>query len=401
MTKEGVWHHEVPVEKSVYYWDNEPLLWQPEHSFVNNGKPLLVDLFSGCGGFSVGFEAQGFHSILAIDIFKPAISTFSKNHPESAYILGDIRQAENDLIIQSVQDRHIAVITAGVPCQGFSLCNRKRNDEDERNYLFLEFIRIVRLLKPDYILLENVSGLRSAKSGGFRNEIKDLMTECGYNVKVRMLNAADYGVPQLRNRLLFFGAREGRDVFWPQPTHGGKNLPYVTVWDAIGDLPNLGSGENKNKYEAQPFSKYQEWSRSKGKVLLNHEAPNHPVSTIKRIEETEQGEPLYSSFRQRIRLSQNKPSPTQVCGGIRPQFQFGHPTQARGLSVRERCRLQSFPDDYEICGGIVQGRVQTGNAVPPLLASAIAKQIANSMNDVPISERNIIGDEEGKSPTLF
>jgi DNA (cytosine-5)-methyltransferase 1 len=120
--------------------------------------------------------------------------------------------------------------------------------------------------------------------------------------------------------------------------------------------------------------------RGKEKSLKNHQAPNHPKSTIEMIANTEPGAPMYEKFKQRIRLHPAKPSPTIVSGGIRPQFAYGHPTQPRGLSIRERARLMSFPDWYEFLGGLTQGRVQTGDAVPPLLAQAVAEEIANCIN---------------------
>ena len=153
--------------------------------------------------------------------------------------------------------------------------------------------------------------------------------------------------------------------------------PYNTVWDAIGDLPVLDANEESSKYTMQPRTEYQMLMRGDvaADKLTNHQAPNHPQDVIDMIHNTKEGEPLYEKYHQRIRLSRTELSPTQVSGGIRPSFQFGHPTQDRGLTIRERCRLQSFPDNFYVYGGIVQGRVQTGNAVPPLLAKAIALAI--------------------------
>ena len=153
-------------------------------------------------------------------------------------------------------------------------------------------------------------------------------------------------------------------------------MPHFTVGQAIlDDLPELSSAEVSDKYQGKPTNELSRLLRGDSQLLTSHEAPSHPQSTINRIGRTKPGAPMYNSFKQRIRLDPNKPSPTQICGGIRPQFQFGHPSQPRGLSIRERARLQSFPDHYTFFGGLVQGRVQTGNAVPPLLAKALADQI--------------------------
>lgn len=181
-----------------------------------------------------------------------------------------------------------------------------------------------------------------------------------------------------RNRLIFIGVQGVEfDFNKIKKTHGkDTGSPYVTIREAIGDLPSLKPKESKKKYEKEPFSEYQKLMRlnTNGSVEC-HIAPNHPIATIEKIKNTIPGEPMYPKFKQRIRLAWDIQSPTQVSGGIRPQFQFGHPEDARGLTIRERCRLQSFPDDFIVKGGTVQGRVQTGNAVPPLLAKAVALAI--------------------------
>ncbi len=222
--------------------------------------------------------------------------------------------------------------------------------------------------------------MRSAGNGQFVQSIKNEIEKLGYEVSHCTLNAADFGVPQLRNRLFFVGVRKGIQFEWPAGTYGTKSRPYLTVRDAIGDLPSLTAGEESRKYTSAPKNAFQQKMRIgvKGE-LTNHRAPNHPAATIKKIAKTKPGQPIYPKFTQRIRLSWEAPSPTQVSGGIRPQFQFGHPASARGLTVRERCRLQSFPDNFFLFGGTVQGRVQTGNAVPPLLAKAVALKIKEAL----------------------
>ncbi|MBC7333697.1 MAG: DNA cytosine methyltransferase, partial [Actinobacteria bacterium] len=316
-----------------------------------------------------------------IDIHKPSMETFLHNHPRTMGILGDIRKIPDDLVVDLLSGIEVKVLMAGVPCQGFSLNNRKRNPNDPRNYLFWEFIRFVKLLKPDFLVLENVSGMKSTANGSFVVEIEKQIKIAGekigkrYRVEHRILNAADYGVPQIRKRLIFLASAEGYPIVWPEPEFGTPERPYRTVFDAIGDLPPLKPGEKKSFYTTPPQTEYQKLMRNGSIVLLNHEAPKHPQSTVERIKRTKPGEPMYPRFTQRIRLSWDKLSPTQVAGGIRPQFQFGHPRDPRGLTVRERARIQSFPDWYQFFGGVVQGRVQTGNAVPPLLAKAIAERI--------------------------
>jgi len=371
--KISVWDKSVEVEENGYYWKGAPIYKKGVK--ISKEKPVIVELFSGCGGTSLGFEMAGYQVALGCDIHQPSIETFSRNHPYTSTILGDIKKVDPKSILELLNGKEIDVLIAGVPCQGFSLNNRKRHEGDERNLLYKEFIRFIKVLKPKAVLLENVSGMKT--TGDFVKTIEKEISEAGnMKVKSKLLNASNYGVPQKRMRLVFIGTRKGEfDFNEIKKTHGpGTNKPYVTIKEAIGDLPSLQPNESADKYEEKPFSEFQTLMRrnTKGDILTNHKAPNHPKETILKIKNTIPGSPMYPRFKQRIRLSWDTQSPTQVSGGIRPQFQFGHPSDSRGLTIRERCRLQSFPDDFIICGGIVQGRVQTGNAVPPLVAKAIA-----------------------------
>ena len=370
------WDKSIPVEENMYYWKGEPILHKG--NLPQSNKPLVVELFCGCGGTSVGFEMAGFQIALGCDIHRFSIETFRRNHEGVSTILGDIHNVKTDDILKLLNGRQVDVLIGGVPCQGFSLNNRKRHADDKRNQLYKEFLRFVEVLKPRAILLENVSGMKS--TGDFVPEIEKSLSEVGgMDVKSKLLYAPDYGVPQSRLRLVFVGVKDKKfDFDSIEKTNGeGTGKPYNTVWDAIGDLPVLSANEESSKYTMRPKTEYQILMRGdvpSGK-LTNHQAPNHPQDVIDMIHNTKEGEPMYEKYHQRIRLSRTELSPTQVSGGIRPSFQFGHPTQDRGLTIRERCRLQSFPDNFYVYGGIVQGRVQTGNAVPPLLAKAIALAI--------------------------
>ena len=393
------WDLSVEVEHNAYNWEGEPRISAPLSEDRGN-EFIHIDLFSGCGGFSTGFESAGFTTRAALDIHPPSLDTLRQNHPRAGTILGDIRRVQSaDLQpLLTGCDRLKMVVTAGVPCQGFSLSNRKRHAEDERNYLFKEFIRVVRELKPAAVVLENVSGLVSTKNGKFKRDIAVAIGELGYDVHFALLNAADYGVPQLRKRVFFVGVPRGSRWLFPAAEFGTSSKPYRTVGDAIlGDLPELAAGEMATEYTSPPTNDFQALMRSELGSLHNHLAPSHPQKTIDRIGATPPGQAMYASFKQRIRLHPEAPSPTQICGGIRPQFQFGHPTQARGMTIRERARIQSFPDSYDFQGGTTQGRVQTGNAVPPLLAAAIASQIRRLLDG-----ESLVGVEgEAAGNTLF
>jgi len=373
--KNIIWNKEVKVEENPSYWKGFPLI---DTSGKREGKkPIMVELFCGCGGTSLGFEMAGYEIALGLDIHEPSIRTFKKNHPNAITILGDIKNIDPQTI-KDILPFEIDVLMAGIPCQGFSLNNRKRHDEDERNYLYKEFIRFVKALKPKAVMIENVSGIRSAGNGDFvKNIEKEVGEAAGMTINSKLFYAPDYGVPQKRKRVIFIGVKgkefEFDDV---KKTHGeGTDKNYVTIREAIGDLPQIDAGEETNEYTQEPTSEYQILMRKGADTLHNHIAPKHPQSTIDKIKKTKQGEPIYHRFKQRIRLDWNDLSPTQVSGGIRSQFQFAHPEKDRGETIREKCRLQSFPDKFVVEGGVVQGRVQIGNAVPPLLAKAVAKAL--------------------------
>lgn len=373
--KENAWDKSVKIEESAYYWKNEPIIKKEER--YDGDNLTTFELFCGCGGTSLGFEMAGFQIVLGCDIHIPSIQTFQKNHPNTSTILGDIKRVDSDFVKNFIGGRKIDVLIGGIPCQGFSLNNRKRHEDDERNFMYKEFMRFVEILQPKAVVLENVSGMKS--SGSFVRDIETNISAIGrMNVKSQLLFAPDYGVPQKRTRLIFVGI-QGTDFDFSNiiRTHGpGTGKDYVTIRDAIGDLPSLLPNQSKTEYKCEPFSEYQKLMRENADGILTcHLAPNHPEDTIERIKNTKPGEPMYPKFKQRIRLAWDILSPTQVSGGIRPQFQLGHPEDARGLTIRERCRIQSFPDNFLVLGGIVQGRVQTGNAVPPLLAKAVALAI--------------------------
>ncbi len=371
----SAWDKSVRAEENGYYWNDEPIFKKGTN--LDSKKPIVAELFCGCGGTSLGFEMAGFETVLGCDIHTPSIQTFQANHPNCSTITGDVKKVNPVVVKELLDGRQLDVLIGGIPCQGFSLNNRKRHENDDRNFMYKEFARFVEVLQPKVVVLENVSGMRSI--GSFVTDIEKHLSEIGgMKVKSKLLYAPDYGVPQKRSRLVFVGIKGSEFNFEDIiKTHGPEtDKPYVTIKEAIGDLASLKPKESKNKYKTAPFSDYQTLMRlNTDGPVTNHTAPNHPKATVEKIKNTKPGEPMYERFKQRIRLDWSKLSPTQVSGGIRPQFQLGHPEDARGLTIRERCRIQSFPDDFVIKGGIVQARVQTGNAVPPLLAKAVGLAI--------------------------
>lgn len=398
------WSSDSDIEKNQYNWTDAPVHRDPHEPRATTPDDLTaIDLFSGPGGISQGLRQAGFESVLGADIHEPSIDTYARNHPHAHTLLGNIKRLTkgepddrdiltvlddptydgDDALLKEAADaaldgHDLTLLTGGVPCQGFSIANKKQDDEDERNYLFEEFVRAVKLLDPEFVLIENVSTMQAAKDGAFVDAIHECLNHLGYASEHRVLTASEYGVPQKRRRLFFLAARDTEDITWPDPTTPEEP---VTIRDALSDLPALGAGESATAYATEPANEYQRRMRdipvpgSEAGVVHNHVAPNHPQKTIDRIANCGPGEPMYDAFKQRRRLIPDEPSGTIIAGGIRPTYQFGHYDQPRGLTVRERARIQSFPDQYYFEGGVTQQRVQTGMAVPPLLAQALGEAI--------------------------
>jgi DNA (cytosine-5)-methyltransferase 1 len=363
------------------------------------GSLTFADIFSGAGGLTLGFKRAGYRPLFALDADWDAMVTYTRNNPGIAWLAKDVRKVSAKELAE-VKRESIDVIVAGIPCEGYSMLNRRYDPSDPRNYLFLEFIRLVRYLSPKAVLIENVPGLLRRDNGGFRRAIESLLEDLGYTVSSFELNAADYGVPQRRVRVFFVGLYKGKKFTPPPPTHGddGKKSildylqgggegdrvkkPYRTAREAISDLPPLQPGERVEDYKSPPLTEYQQLMREGATRLYNHEAPKHPPWTVRLIEVTKQGEPIYRTFKQRIRLSWDEPSPTIPAGGVRPQWFFAHPEQPRGLTVREVARLQSFPDSYVFYGSMIKQRILVGDAVPPLLAQALAEWLAKYLKEL-------------------
>lgn len=282
----SIWNKDIPVEKSSYLCD-EITYFNLNKFKHDENKLTMIDLFCGAGGFAVGCSWAGFESVLGIDHFEPAIRTWSYNHPNAIGCLGDITKIDPKKIKELLHSKgidKIHLITGGVPCQGFSIANRKHNDNDERNYLFLEYMKFVKEFDPDYIILENVSGMRSTAGGQFEKKIKEIMSLLGYTTTVDLLNAADYGVPQIRQRLIFVGVKQERGLVseYVFPVGDFKNN-YRTVHEAISDLPELGNNEEICKYTKPANSEYQKLMKGNGKIasipspnkLTNHISPNY------------------------------------------------------------------------------------------------------------------------------
>lgn len=337
----------------------------------------VLDLFCGAGGLSYGFESAGFNILLGIDNDAKALETFELNHKESKSICGDITQITYEKHIKPLLNgNQIDVIVGGPPCQGMSLSGPRKFD-DPRNKLYLSYIRLVKEIQPKVFVIENVPGLVGLFGGQIKDSIIEKFTEMGYCIKYKILCSADYGVPQSRKRVVFVGTKVGKFEY---PV---INPNIVTCSMALSDLPALENelGEEVSEYTLPPQNPYQQLMRKRSNVVLNHIAANHSDKVKKIIALVPDGgnyknlpEEYRSSRNFHVawtRFASNKLAPT-IDTGHRHHFHYKY---NRVPTVRECARLQSFPDDFKFLGNKTQQFRQVGNAVPPLMAQAIAEQV--------------------------
>jgi DNA (cytosine-5)-methyltransferase 1 len=369
----------------------------------NNNEINVLDLFCGAGGLSLGFEMAGFNIVAGVEIEPTFLKTYKKAHTNTIGIEDDIStiNIKESLNNHGINPSMIDVVIGGPPCQGFSTAGNRMID-DPRNHLVKDYAKVVGEIKPKMFVMENVSGLSSMKNGLgtlVKDELIEIFSEMGYNVKSKVLLAADYGVPQLRKRIFFVGVRNDFDskFKFPQPTHyakgslkdfdKSKNNNYLTVKEALSDLPPIEAGLESDEYLSSPQNDYQVYCRQNSDKILNHKAPNHNATVLERIRNIPQGG-NHSDLPENLKLKrgypniygkldENKPADTITgnCGCASAPGKFLHPTATRVLTVREASRLQSFPDNIEFEGSMSKKYKQVGNAVPPLLAKALALEV--------------------------
>lgn len=336
----------------------------------------VLDLFCGCGGLSYGFESAGYNIVLGIDNDKVALETFRLNHKRAKAICGDITSIHKADIDSATDNQEIQVIIGGPPCQGMSLSGPRKFD-DPRNKLYLSYIRLVEEIHPLAFVIENVPGLVSLFGGQIKDSILKRLTDLGYHVTYQIVCAADYGVPQTRKRVIFVGLLNGKFEF-PK-----KQETRITSEMALGDLPPLINtlGNEIQEYAVPSFCEYQKLMRKRSNVVRNHIAASHSEKVKTIISMVPDGgnykdlpEPYRSSRNFHVawtRFDSKKPAPT-IDTGHRHHF---HYKLNRVPTVRECARIQSFPDDFVFLGNKTQQFRQVGNAVPPLMAQAIAEQL--------------------------
>ena len=346
----------------------------------------VIDLFAGVGGLSLGFEQCGFDVVLANE-YEPSIANaYKENHINTEVLVGDITQLDLDATFGKFKG-NIDVVIGGPPCQGFSQKGQRKTIHDPRNFLFKYYVKVVELVKPKYFVMENVPNLLSAEDGFFRKEIEELFNSLGYQLTMGVLNASDYGVPQNRRRAVIIGKRGSAAPNLPTPK---RNI--VTIWDAISDLAYLksGEGEEVQEYKYEPQSAYQSMLREGSSLLYNHKATHHSALALERLEiippnagkevlpKEHLTKSIYSGTWTRMRKD-------EISVTITTRFdtpssgKFTHPFLNRAITVREAARIQSFPDTFHFIGNKGSQMKQVGNAVPPLLAKAIAEVIKNDI----------------------
>ena len=356
-------------------------------------KYRAIDLFSGCGGISVGFTDSGKVKMIgAIDFDQAACNTYQLNFPDTHVICGDI----NQISVESTGFKDIDFIIGGPPCQGFSRLNfhDKDRDNDPRNKLFYQYLRFVEELQPKAILIENVKNILVAKDGFAPKAITSILDELGYNVSCAIVCAADFGVPQTRERAIFIALKKEYGTFDFASLEKYKK-PQVTVFEAISDIAAIEDVAKLQKPGTifklgEPTSEYQKLMQREDGLLENHLIYYPDDSVQKKISYVPQGgnwryvpKELFPSERSNRytnylrRLDYSVPSIT-IDTGHRVYF---HPTFNRVPTVRESARIQSFPDSFIITGAKGQQLKQVGNAVPPLMAKALAKAIIDTIEN--------------------
>lgn len=367
-------------------------------------KLKAIDLFCGCGGISLGLRLVGFEVLAGVDIESNYISTFRHNFPNSKSLQLDLSttQPSEFMRLVGVQKGEVDLLAGGPPCQGFSKNVPRKNRflEDPRNGLIKSFLDYCEELQPRFILMENVAEMKNGFEKTYTEEILSRLNDEGYTVTYAVLNSADFGVPQRRRRAFFLANRENVKFKLPESTHTKESennlfaLPnYVSVWDAIGDLPSRSHTDNIDElceYACQPFSDFQKLMRNGNKTVSNHVARFLQSKQFERLSSIEPGQgmkdlPVHLRTKGGYsgaygRLTKDMIAPTITRWVFHPgSGRWGHPVDTRLLTIREIARIQSFPDDYEFVGTYVQKAGQLGNAVPPLLVKRIVESMLSQV----------------------
>lgn len=385
----------------------------------------MIDLFAGAGGLSEGLREAGFIGLYANEIQPRYAETHALNHPEKFVDQRDIRTVDAAEVRKKLKLKRgeLDLVAGGPPCQGFSINAPIRSKDDERNSLFIEFLRFVDEFQPRAVLIENVPGLVSFEGGATLDAILTALEKHGYTSDVRILYAPHYGVPQTRWRTIVIGLRDGGDVFsaFPEPIRqaplrvnftskfGGRNIvalpqkielpPHISVCDAIDDLPVLKNGEvgdDIKPYRKEPENDFQKMMRVGSEGAINHQAARLSKINMDRLAHIPPGGnwtdipfDLLPKGMQRARRTDHtkrygRVDPDGLASTILTKCDphwgaYFHYSQDRAFTVREAARIQTFPDSFKFVGSRVEQYEQVGNAVPPLLAAAIGRSLSAAL----------------------
>lgn len=324
-----------------------------------NKRLTYIDLFSGAGGFSLGFDRAEFRNIFSVDIESVFCKTYKENFPNHKLITKDICDLTEKEIKELIGDEKVDVIIGGPPCQGFSIAGNigRKFIDDPRNSLFKEYARVVSIVKPSFFVMENVARLYTHNKGETRKDIIGTFENMGYKVECKILNAADYNVAQIRKRVIFIGTLEDIEIQFPIKLSN----KYLTVKDVINHFPSIDAGEVS--------------------TIPNHVAMKHTSQMLEKMKYIPDGgcrkyipeklRPKSGDVRKYIKYKSDAPS-ICITGDMRKVF---HYSQNRALTVRELASIQSFPDNFIFKGKGISQQQQVGNAVPPNMAEAIANSI--------------------------
>lgn len=362
----------------------------------------VVDLFAGVGGLSYGFAHDSeFQIVAANELLEPMARAYSANHPMVKVYNKDIKEFSIDDLTRDLglKTGDIDIVVGGPPCQAYSTVG-KRLIDDPRGALFKEYFRMLKEIRPRLFVFENVKGLLSIQRGELIKQIRCLFESVGYRVDMKVVNSADYGAPQVRERVILIGSLDNRPFVYPKPTHydplsdvphdGLK--PYVTIGEALGDLPSIKSGESGEYYTCEPQNDYQRLMRQGAPDRISeHECSKNNDKMIALMEALPDGgtprdlpeelRPSSGFANTYCRLWWNRPSTTITRNlGCPSSSRCIHPRDPRPLTTREGARLQGFPDSYIFCGSRADKHLQIGNAVPTQLSTAIKDAVKKYLN---------------------
>jgi DNA (cytosine-5)-methyltransferase 1 len=363
------------------------------HALDNEGKMdelKIIDLFAGVGGLSLGFEQAGFEILIANEYDQSIAEAYIKNRANSNMVVEDITKLAIPETFGAYKGQ-AGLVIGGPPCQGYSQKGQRKTIHDPRNFLFKYFVEVVKEVDPQYFVMENVPNLLTAQKGYFKQELEKLFSELGYTINAQVLCAADYGVPQNRHRAFIIGKRGTCKVNMPKIIE-----KRTTIWEAISDLAYLKSGEGTEAadYKKAPETEYQQRMRLGSGKLYNHVATNHSAVALERLamippkggKEFLPPEHITKSIYSGTweRMDEDDISVTITTRFDTPSSgKFTHPYLDRAITVREAARIQSFPDSFHFFGTKTSQMKQVGNAVPPLLAKAVAKAIFEDWQGAP------------------